>query len=123
RWRDAPARLEAGAEVSVLVARAAQSLRRAGPSRLDADVELQKDLGPEQPFHLAPRVRPDLLQARAALADHDRLLAVPLHQHAGGDADQAALPRLALRLVELLDQHRGAVGPFLPGTAQALLPD
>ena len=50
--------------------------------------ELAADLRAEEPFDLDPRARADLLQPRAALADHDRLLAVALDQHRGHNPHQ-----------------------------------
>src|SRR2546430_8136164 len=124
RGRSDPApSLVAEAEDSVFVTGPAKPLRSPRPPRLDADVELEEHLGAEQPLHLAPGTRSNLLQPRASLADHDRLLAVALHENVGGDADQPAGARLALGLVEQLDQDRRAVGNLLPGVAQELLAD
>src|SRR6266550_7583314 len=120
---DPPARLVADAEDSLFVTGAAKPLRRPRPPRLDSDVELEEHLGAEQPLHLVPGTRSDLLQPRPSLADHDRLLAVALHQDGGGDADQPAGARLAFGFVEQLDQHRRAVGNLLPGVTKELLAD
>src|SRR5439155_487205 len=91
----------------------ALALRRPGPWAVFAGVAT----------HLAPGTRSNLLQPRASLADHDRLLAVALHENGGGDADEPAGAGLALGFVEQLDQDRRAVGNLLPGVAQELLAD
>src|SRR5438874_6269566 len=124
RGRSDPApSLVAEAEDSVFVTGPAKPLRSSRPPRLHADVELEEHLGAEQPLHLAPGTRSNLLQPRASLADHDRLLAVALHENGGGDADEPAGAGLALGFVEQLDQDRRAVGNLLPGVAQELLAD
>src|SRR5262249_41163834 len=124
RRRNPAQRMARGAaEASVFVAGAAQAFCGLRPARLDAPVPLEEHPGAEQPLHPAPRHRPDLLEPRPALADHDALLALALEHDRRLHAHQPARADVALRLVELLHQHRGAVRYFLLELAQQLLAD
>src|SRR3546814_18371032 len=65
----------------------------------------------EQALHRLPRLGADVAQASAALADHDRLLAVAL------DPDHRAAPQHRAVAGERFDLHRGRVRQL--GTALA----
>src|SRR5690606_31336823 len=85
-WRRAsPAR-------SVAVAEGAQRGLVVGPALAHAHPGLQEHLGAEQLLHALARTAADLAQARPALADHDRLLAVALDPDHGADAVHHARP-------------------------------
>src|SRR5215208_7282650 len=58
----------------LLDAHLAQGARRVAPALLDLDEEFEVDLVSDQPLDVAARLRADLLEARAALADDDALL-------------------------------------------------
>src|SRR5262245_46999429 len=79
-----------------------------GPSRLDLHPELEMHLHADELLDLAPRADPDLLDAPAALADRDLLLARALDDEVGAD-----LHEIAARLVELLDLHGERIGQLL----------
>src|SRR5918998_3765793 len=64
----------------------AQSPRRVAPALLDLDEEFEVDLVPQQALDVAARLRPDLLQPRAALPDDDALLRRALDVDGAEDA-------------------------------------
>src|ERR1035438_4777945 len=61
------------------------------PVGLHANVQVQIDLQPEQPFHFLAGLGADLLQHGAAGADHNRLLPVPLQVNGGVDGGHLGL--------------------------------
>src|SRR5512140_3226688 len=89
------------------------------PVPLHDNEQLQVDPRPRLLLQLDARGRPDLLEDRAALSDHDPLLGIPFHENLGPDADQVLL-RFFLVLV---DPHRDAVGNLLVEPLEELFPD
>src|SRR4029453_18602390 len=55
------------------------------------DPEIEVDLGAEQGLELGPGLGADVAQDRPAAAEHDRLLAGPLHEQERPDDPQVAL--------------------------------
>src|SRR5207302_10651079 len=98
------ARIRFGSSSALVITGPPKAASRSGPVLLHANVQLEEYLAAEQPLDLLPRLRPDLLEPRPTLSDHDRLLAVALDDDGGGDADANARAGLALRFVELLVQ-------------------
>src|SRR5215210_2195019 len=70
----------------LLDAHLAQRPRRVAPARLDLDEEFEIDLVADEALDVAARLRPDLLEARAALADDDALLRLALDVDGAVDA-------------------------------------
>src|SRR3954468_8256397 len=64
------------------------------PFRVDLDVEEEMNLAAEQLRQLGPRRLADRADARAALAEHDRLLAVAADEDLLVDGDRAVLALL-----------------------------
>src|SRR5438067_5186452 len=91
----------------LLIAQLSQDARivRPGAAYLDPDPEVHLSL--KEALHVLAGSARHLLQALAALAEHDALLAVALDQDGGLDAAQSAL------LLETVDHHLAAVGQLL----------
>src|SRR4029079_14180312 len=77
---------------SCCVPQLAQRACIGGPIRLDLDPDTEPDLAAKARLHLAPRIRRDALERRAALADDDRLVAFAPDEDRG--FDPAAPPLL-----------------------------
>src|SRR4029079_10552 len=88
---------------SCCVPQLAQRACIGGPIRLDLDPDTERDLAAKARLHLAPRIRRDALERRAALADDDRLVAFAPDEDRGFDPAQPPF------LAETLDR------PFAPG--------
>src|ERR671935_943413 len=86
----------------------------------DLDVQVEVDVGAEQRLQLRPRPGADLAQHGAAAAEHDRLLAGPLHEQ--GRADHQQVLSVGVR-AHLVDQHRHRVGQLVADHGQGLLAD
>src|SRR3954471_2233498 len=69
------------------------------PVGLHADVQVEEDMGREEPLQLLARGGTDLLDHVAVASDHDRLLRFPLDDDA---AVQAQDPLVAFRFLEPL---------------------
>src|SRR5215217_7502862 len=78
------------------------------PPRVDLDVEEEVDLAAEQLGQFLPRAGADFLDARAALAEHDRLLRVAADEDLLVDGDRAVLA-----LLELLGFDRARIRQLL----------
>src|SRR6478736_4220616 len=89
---------DAIAATSVGVAEGAQRGLVVRPAGAHAHPGFEEDLGAEQALHLFARAGTDLAQARTALADHDRLLAVALDPDHRADAEHPAVDFEALDL-------------------------
>src|SRR5690606_9614627 len=103
----------------LVVAEAAQRGFVVGPAGAHAHEGFQEDLAAEQALHRHPRLGPDLAQAGAALADHDRLLAIALDPDHGADTRQR--PGLRSLLAEAFDLDRGRVRQLRAELAHQLL--
>src|SRR5262249_2001628 len=100
-----------------LEAESLQRRRIALPVLQHLHAQEQKALAPEQRLEFPARLPSDLLQHRAALADHDPLLRFALHQHVARDRGHPR-PRIAF---QLLEPDRDRMRPLLPGQRQHLL--
>src|SRR5688572_6507767 len=113
--RCAARRLPGAPPAVSFVAQLAQDARVVGPGLAYFDPGAQVHLAAEQLFHVLARRGRHALQALAAGAEHDRLLAVAFHQDGGLDA-----PKLAL-LLEAVDDDFAAVRQLGPHLLEQLL--
>src|SRR5690606_41912489 len=101
----------------LLVAIRPQALFAARPARFHLDEELQIDRAAEQLLEVQAGIGRDALDALAARADHDRLLAVAIDEDRRVDAAQLR------RLLEALDLDGAGVRQLVAELAKQLLAD